>query len=271
MIEVPAELVSLQEWFQGYCCSFYTTDATESRNLFLKEIHTHQVCEAIGKIAKEEGGSGRELLLAQVIALFHDLGRFRQYREYRTFKDSESVNHAALGAKILLEEGVLGRFSSHERELIIRAVQLHNVFALPANLSPEERHFLMLIRDADKIDIWRVFIEYYSLPEEERATAVGLGLPDLPGCSGEVLDCLQRGEMVRLAMLKSLNDFKLLQLSWVYDINFASSFRLIQQRRIIDQLAETLPNDVRMHAKLETLQAFAKRSAERGTDGRSRI
>src|SRR5574340_969916 len=40
--------------------------------------------------------------------------------------------------------------------------------------------FLQLIRDADKLDIWRIFVEYYEGPEDKKASAVGLGLPDLP-------------------------------------------------------------------------------------------
>jgi hypothetical protein len=47
--------------------------------------------------------------------------------------------------------------------------------------------------------------------------------------------------MVHLTQLKSLNDFKLLQLSWVYDINFTSTLELIKERNLLEQLAMTLP------------------------------
>src|SRR6185369_17630796 len=100
-----------------------------------------------------------------------------------------------------------------------------------------------LIRDADKLDIWRVFIDYYGLPEEERASAVGLGFPDLPQCSPEVLKCLRQREIVQLAAVQTLNDFKLLQLSWVFDLNFPESFRLVRERGCIDALAAVLPTD----------------------------
>jgi hypothetical protein len=41
--------------------------------------------------------------------------------------------------------------------------------------------------------------------------------------------------------LKTLNDFKLLQISWVFDINFIPSFRAIEKNNFIDMIEETLP------------------------------
>jgi hypothetical protein len=41
--------------------------------------------------------------------------------------------------------------------------------------------------------------------------------------------------------LKSLDDYKLLSIGWVYDLNFKLSFEKVRKRRYIDKLAETLP------------------------------
>ena len=41
--------------------------------------------------------------------------------------------------------------------------------------------------------------------------------------------------------LKTLNDFKLLQIGWVYDLNFVPSFQTVQNRKYIEKLEETLP------------------------------
>jgi putative nucleotidyltransferase with HDIG domain len=79
--------------------------------------------------------SGEDTLLAEAIGLFHDVGRFRQYETYKTFDDSISVNHATLGAKVLLENNVLQRLPKQEQDLILRGVTLHNVFSLPEKLT----------------------------------------------------------------------------------------------------------------------------------------
>ncbi len=252
------ELSALKAWFADYCRSFYSSDAGEQRNISLKELHTRNVCDNITAIARDELLNEDRQVLAEVVALFHDVGRFPQYRQYKTFKDSESTNHAALSARVLLESNVLAGFPKDEREIIVQSVRLHNVFAVPGKISPEVELFLKLVRDADKLDIWRVFIEYYALPEEERASAVGLGFPDLPFCSEEVLACLDSGRMVNLAMLKTMNDFKLLQLSWVFDLNFAASFRLLEERDYVGGIAATLP----MNGRIEALARRLRRHVE---------
>jgi len=38
-----------------------------------------------------------------------------------------------------------------------------------------------------------------------------------------------------------VNDFKLLLISWVYDLNFATSRRILRERGYIPTLAATLP------------------------------
>lgn len=237
-----SHLELLQEWFAGFTGSFQSPDREEQRNIGLKEEHTWKVCANIERIAREEGLDGGRAALAEAVALFHDIGRFPQYRRYKTFKDSASVNHAQLGAGILVQGGVLDKLPRNEQINIITGVRNHNAFAIPLGLEPESALFLSLVRDADKLDIWRVFLDFYRLPEEERASAVSLGFPDVPECSPQVLNSVCRGELAQLAWVKSLNDFKLLQLSWVYDLNFAASFRMLDERDYINGLAMTLPH-----------------------------
>ncbi|KAF0219252.1 MAG: metal-dependent [Geobacteraceae bacterium] len=258
------DVQQLKIWFADYCRTFYSDNPEDQRNIILKEEHTHNICANIVRIAEEEGTSGAPLALAEAIALFHDVGRFRQYRQYKTFKDSESINHAALGAQVLRESGVLTAFPQPEQDIIIQAVRFHNAFAVPEKLSEEHRFFLQLIRDADKLDIWRVFIEFYGLPEEERASAVGLGFPDTPECSPGVLAFLNKGEMINLSLLKTLNDFKLLQLSWVHDLNFTTSFKMVAERNIIDRLAAALPQDDRIAGAVNVVREFVERRLQRG-------
>lgn len=243
-----ADLEPLRTWFASYCGSFRSSDPEQQRNFDLKEKHTRNVCLAARLIA--QGESPRFRMLAEVAALCHDLGRFPQYRDFHTFKDSDSLNHAHLSAQVVKQHALLDFLPRQEREALEIAVRLHNAFEVPAGLQPETEKLLRLLRDADKLDIWRVFIEYFESPEEERASAAGLGFPDLPECSPEALDAVRSGKLVHLSSLKSLNDFKLLQLSWIYDINFVSTFGLIRERGVLAQFAVILPTD---EAVLEAL------------------
>ena len=62
--------------------------------------------------------------------------------------------------------------------------------------------------------------------------------------------------MVQLSSLKTLNDFKLLQLSWVYDINFLSTLRLAQEREIVKQLTATLPTELAVQDAVARVQSY---------------
>jgi putative nucleotidyltransferase with HDIG domain len=236
-------LRSLKSWFRDYSLSFSTLLAEDQRNIDIKREHTRLVCLNALRIAEELSLDQQETRLAEAIALFHDVGRFPQYQQYKTFDDSISVNHAVLGAKVLLENNVLQGLPKLDQKIIVRSVTLHNVFSLPKRLDERSLLFAKLIRDADKLDILRVMIEYLGQDKGSRAEAVALGLPDLPGYSKEVLACLVRGEMARKEALTTLNDFKLLQLAWLYDLNFSCSLRIVEERGYIRRLAELLPQN----------------------------
>jgi len=251
-----SDLYTFKEWFSEYTRTFYTDNAGDRRNIDLKVRHTSFVCENIIGIAKEEHLSGNNLMIAETAALFHDLGRFLQYSRYKTFRDSISVNHGRLGAEILDKENILRHLPLHERQLIMNTVRFHNAFEIPLFEDQQNVLFLKLIRDADKLDIWRVFAEYYQSPEDEQASAVGLGLPDLPDYSKTVLSCLYEKKLATLSGLKTLNDFKLMQLSWAYDLNFRHSFRLMAERAYIQKIAATLPQTEEIAGAIALIEKF---------------
>ena len=111
-----------------------------------------------------------------------------------------------------------------------------------------------MIRDADKLDIWRVFAEYYEKDPSERESAASLGLPDRPEYSDNVLSCLAEKRLARLSDLKTLIDFGIMQLAWVYDLNFAVSFRLALERGHVDRIISMLPRTEDISRAVSTLK-----------------
>lgn len=258
IIVTREEFQLLRNWFNGYCASFSSPKEEDRRNFALKEAHTYRVCDNMTRLASCLALDEGRLTLAEAIALFHDVGRFPQYKEYKTFNDSVSINHATLGAKVLLEHQALKRLAKSEQDLIIRCVTLHNAFAVPRGLDEDTLLFTRLIRDADKLDIWKVFLDYYAMPADQQPSAVSLGLPDTPGYSPEVLACLRRGLMVQLSTLTTLNDFKLLQLSWIYDLNFSASFAIVDERAYINRMAAALPGTDDVTAAVDAVREFVR-------------
>lgn len=234
----------LARWFGGYVQTFKSGDPADDRNIVLKEEHTHRVCREIRDIGGALGLDEDDLRLAGVMALFHDLGRFPQYAEFGTFSDWRSCDHAALSVKVLLEDGVLDDLDPSERDLILKAISYHNKASLPDGESDRCLLFSKLLRDADKLDIWSVLLDYYQRRKAEgyRNEALELDLPDDPRVSEEVRRDLLAGEIVKMKNLKSLNDFKLLQASWVFDIYFWPALVAVRDRRYLEQTPEHLPD-----------------------------
>ena len=171
-------------------------------------------------------------------------------------KDEELLSK---GKEIIKKKlGNWENLSEEEQEIIIQSVTFHNAFSVPEKEKAEIVFFIRLIRDADKLDIWRVFLEYYEGPEESRASAVGLGLPDFPGYSEDVLSRIYHKEIISLTDIRSLNDFKLLQLSWIFDLNFRPSFALLAQRDYIQKIAGCLPGTEEMSRAVSFLTEYAR-------------
>ena len=235
------DLKQLKHWFADYVAGFYTDDSDYNIPIRLKEAHTAQVCRNMGILGEALGLSQADMLLAETTALFHDIGRFRQYALYGTFNDRVSENHARLGLRQLAAHDVLCVCSKSERRLIATAIAYHNAAFLPQNGDEKTRFYMRLIRDADKLDIWRVFIDYYREEAKIPAPLAEFRLADAPTCSAQVLQALTEHRFVRMQHVQTLNDLKLLQISWVFDLNFKPSFQAVLRRNYIEEIEATLP------------------------------
>jgi hypothetical protein len=195
-----------------------------------------------------------ERALAEAIALLHDTGRFEQFARYGTFNDRESADHAALGVRILREKGALAAVDPPERELILRAIAYHNRPVLPTDESERCLLFSRMIRDADKLDIWGVFLDHYARRDSDEA--VIHFLPDTPGFSEKVRRQLIGRSIVNYADITNLNDFKLLQLGWIFDLNFPPSFRRFRERRYMERYREFLPRSEKISEVFAAVEAY---------------
>lgn len=236
------DVADLRIWFNRYVKGFKYDDPELQQNIDLKEGHTKRVCAEILKIGKETGLDELQLNLAETIALLHDIGRFRQFSEFRTFSDRKSVDHAELGIRVLSEERVLDHLNAETRELIICTIRSHNKPALPEGKTDECLFFTKMLRDADKLDILRMLTLYYNSRNRRRNDTLTLNLQDTPGYSKEVCNAVFNRKIVNLKHVKNLNDLKLLQLSWIFDVNFRATANYIMKYSYLEKIRSVLPD-----------------------------
>jgi len=267
VIDISNErMQDLNDWFSSYVRTFKHDDKG-LQNIELKEEHTKRVCREILSIGEQLGLTYNELRVAEISALFHDVGRFEQYARYKTFVDRKSVNHAELGVKILKRHGVLNQLDGSTQSLILRTIQYHNRAVLPQEETEPCLFFAKLLRDADKIDILRVVTDYYNHKDRKRNGALELDLQDKPGFSEAVYQDLINKRIVDINHVKKLNDFKLLQIGWIFDINFEPTLHVLCSRRYLEMIRAVLPESEKIGALFSMIDTYLEERLKTSNDG----
>ncbi len=234
--------LDIDEIFSNYVKQFYSTDPVIQRNILLKEKHSFIVKSNMEKLAKGLGLYGEEKFMANIIGLFHDVGRFQQFKTYKTFDDTLSVNHAELSVNILKSNRLLGFLNYKKRSIILRAILLHNVKDLPSKgLSNIQFLFCRMIRDADKLDIWRILAENYESPEND--DYITLNYKNENKCSKEIINHVIKGNTIAYNQIETILELKLLHMSWVFNLHFNYSFKLLQESGVIERITALLPEN----------------------------
>jgi putative nucleotidyltransferase with HDIG domain len=251
------QVEKFKRWFADYVAGFYGDDPYVNANIKLKESHSARVCREMEYLAEQVGLDANRRRIAEVISLFHDLGRFEQFTRYRTYNDPKSINHSELGVEILRREKLLDCVEETEKCLIEKAIEYHGIRRIPAGLDGECRLMTKLIRDADKLDIYKIVIQYYrQYRENPDKFKLEVELPDEPGYSKDVAADILKGKRIDYARLRTWNDMKLLQMGWVYDVNFVATLRQIKSRRYLEKLAVFLPQTPEIEKVKETVLAY---------------
>jgi putative nucleotidyltransferase with HDIG domain len=235
MTAMPS-FADLSRAFLHYLDSFQADDEGIRDHFQIKKKHTYRVVREIKSVALQSRLSGKETELARIIALFHDIGRFEQFMRYRTFNDDISENHSKIALRVLKEQHFLSSFEDKTVKIITAAIENHNVPILPEISDPAILLFSRLLRDADKLDIWSLTLDQnvaFTIRNEKE--------PDEYRVPENILSRLRERKIVLLQFADSMNDFRLLRLSWIFDMNFPATFSIIEKKGTIDKILARIP------------------------------
>ena len=205
-----------------------------------KILHTFRVAKISRRIASGLKMSPEDVELVWFIGILHDTGRFEQERRYGTFVDSESVDHAELGADILFRDGLIERFPTEGlpegwKLLSERAVRLHNKLVLPEEFDERTLTFCRLIRDADKADIFRVIA---TTSFEERVGTARGRFTDEPGASAEVMACVYEHRCVPRRLVRSVFESYVANCCMAFELDFDETRRIVREQGFLRKLLE---------------------------------
>ena len=215
--------------YDAYVDTYRGQDGVLPPMMQLKLVHTRKVVEAACAIAKGEGFDARTARACEAAALLHDTGRYEQLRVYNTFRDSDSVDHAVFSHDIVKEKGWLDGWE--DKDAILAAVLYHNRREIPEGLDPLTLACSRTVRDADKLDIFRVLEDQIATTDWRHDAKAFWNLPTTAAPNPVIAEAIREGRPVDYQNIKSLADFVLIQVGWmVSGLEYATSRRLCAAR-----------------------------------------
>lgn len=164
---------NVEDTFKKYTNNYDTSD----EKIKLKVDHTYRVAALSERIAISLGLDKADTDLAWLIGMLHDIGRFEQLKNYGTFSDADSIDHAHYGVHLLFDEGLIWKFVDKTKSkadieddksedklkkefselgILKTAIFNHSAYRIEEGLPEKVQMFCNIIRDADKIDILKV-------------------------------------------------------------------------------------------------------------------
>ena len=272
-MELGIDRVRIKQAFARYVRQYNAKD----EKILLKIQHTYRVAEISERIAVGLGMSEYDIDLAWLIGMLHDIGRFEQLRQYGTFVDADSIDHAQFGVKLLFQDGLIREyvdgicmgvdaenageldgisissgaektervdrdfvdFTAGEIEKMMGDLQViriaiwnHSAYRIEEGLDERTLLFCKIIRDADKVDIFKVAYDtplevlYRCTREEFQNAAV----------TPEVIQAYQEGHAVLRNLKKTPVDFLVGHIALVFELEFPPSRKIAQEQGYIQKL-----------------------------------
>lgn len=245
----------------------------------LKIDHTYRVAGLCQRIAESLGLSEPDVDIAWLLGMLHDIGRFEQIRRFGTFNDVQSVDHAEFVADLLLKEGLIRKFAegyyeecelarsgNEEAEQIIKnnehhnkdtgllemAIRQHNKYRVKEDLTERQRMFCDILRDADKVDIFKVNADIpmeiiYDVTTEELKNGV---------ITKEVLESFYKKETVLKSVRRSAVDHIVGHISLLFELVYKESYRQAKEQGYVYKLLDFKSDVPEVNAEFDDMRKY---------------
>ena len=247
---------AVREWVEFRALRACSGQSPAPPAIAIKLEHTRRVADNARTIALELGWNADNIVLAGALGWLHDVGRFDQYAEFGHFHDAASFDHGLRGFEIAREAPVLAPLAAPLRNALLDGVRHHNARSIPPDIAPASRPFLEIVRDADKIDIFRVVAEELNRDGFRELASMWPHI-DLDGPVNPILlREVRSNHGAGFALLRSLADFLVLQISWIRDLNCPPSYALVRDRKLLEALSAHLPANPTVLEYLDDTRAW---------------
>ncbi len=223
--------------------------------IHLKVKHILRVAEVSKIIATKLNLTENQIRLAELIGLFHDIGRFEQVRLYDTFSDKDSgLDHASYSLKVLYEDGLIKKFLDTDEydDIIKKAVYNHNKIQIDSDVTEDALLFSKIIRDADKTDIYRVLNEDPMIDIFWYKEFENLKIND------KAIDMFKQEKLLKYKDIKNNADLILVFYGYIFDFNFPYGLEIIRENKCLEDFAVRISNTFKSKKIDEDVQQIIK-------------
>lgn len=218
--------------------------------------HTYCTVKIAEKICNNLGLNSEDTELAKIIALLHDIGRFPQAKNFKSFRDDRNdiLDHATIGVNLLFENNYIRKFIENDKfdNIIKVAIENHNKYEINKdNLTERELLHCKIIRDADKTDIFRIIsIENpYSLDEITKEEIENSLISD------KIYNNIINKKLINHSDRKTAIDIWISHLAFIFDFNFSTGLNDIKEKDYINILLDRFTyNSLETKEKIETIR-----------------
>ena len=219
--------------FAEYTSGYNATDP----KIKLKIDHTYRVAELCELIASDLKLDEYETDVAWLTGMLHDVGRFEQIKRYNTFNDALSVDHANFGADLLFKEGLIDTYVDgfHDDKygtIVENAIRNHSAFRIDERLDDYTVMFCNILRDADKVDIFRVNVDtpaedIYNVTTEELKNSQ---------VSPDVMAAFDERHAVLRSCKKTAVDHVAGHIALTFELVYPISLQIAKERGYLDKM-----------------------------------
>lgn len=246
------DIEKAKKYYKEYISNF----DLEQPRIALKAEHIYRTSEKAKWISQKLELSKEDKLLAELIGLLHDIGRFEQVRKYDTFLDKISVNHGEYGVKVLFENNLIRNFIEDFKydEIIKKSILNHNRDKIEEGCNDMELLHCKIIRDADKLDIFEIILSY---PIE---TTYPLNIYPKDGVTKEIKNEFIKNHRIDYSNIKTCADLLVGQISYIFDINYIYSLEKIKEENYLEKIIDRFGSKDKETLKdLEELKNIAEK------------
>ena len=174
------------------------------------------------------------------------------------------MEHAEFGTKVLFQNNLIRKFIDDDKydEIISKAIYNHNKYKIQEGLNEIELLQCKIIRDADKLDNFRVkekdnFKDMFPSIYNEKTI-------NYEKISNKVFEDFMQHKCIILSERKTIIDYWVCVIGFIFDLNFDISLKYVKDNNYINILIDRIEykdNDTKQ--KMEQIRNCAKEYIEK--------